>query len=376
MNTRTQQLIIPAVLCLFFATTALLAAGSKKNGGGSTTNPPPGTFTITGSMHVTRYGHKTVLLGNGQVLAVTGVHVTTNLDKSAELYNPPTGTWTLTGTPAMYHEGGSVTLLANGQVLLAGGDDPFNFYPPALTATAELYNPATGQWTMTGSMPSVRRDQTAVLLPNGEVLVAGGEDSSSASIATAILYNPTTGTWQSTESMHQSRTFAPAVLLTNGTVLVAGGIEFPSSGPGFSLTNAEIYNPSSAEWTAIADMPKPGGTAVLLQNADVLVARVAFFSPETGTWTPTGAAFPGNNTIGAGPSTATLLTTGDVLLTGFASIYNDTPSLNTSVLYNFFSNAYTAGAGMNYDRFADAAILLPNGQVLVSGGYNDKSVTA
>src|SRR5215470_3954943 len=129
MNIRTQQLIIPAVLCLFLVTTAALAGDSKKDGG-STTNPPPGTFTITGSMHVTRYGHKTVLLGNGQVLAVTGVHVTTNLDKSAELYNPATGTWTLTGTPAMYHEGGSVTLLANGQVLLAGGDDPFGFSTP------------------------------------------------------------------------------------------------------------------------------------------------------------------------------------------------------------------------------------------------------
>jgi hypothetical protein len=105
-------------------------------------------------MNVTRYGHKTILLANGQVLAVTGAPVNTTLDRSAELYNPATGTWTLTGTPAMFHEGGSATLLANGQVLLAGGDDPFNFSPPAFTAAAELYNPATGQWSPTDSMPS------------------------------------------------------------------------------------------------------------------------------------------------------------------------------------------------------------------------------
>src|SRR5215469_6116790 len=189
MNARTQKPTSPPRLSLFFATTAPLLAHPRPS---PTTTPPPplGTFSSTGSMNVTRYGHKTILVGNGQVLAVTGVFPNSTLNKSAELYNPATGIWTLTGTPAMYHEGGSVTLLANGQVLLAGGYDPFNFYPPALTATAELYDPATGKWTMTGSMPSVRAHQTAVLLTDGEVLVAGGEDSSSGSIATAILYNP------------------------------------------------------------------------------------------------------------------------------------------------------------------------------------------
>ena len=279
MNTKIQQLIIPAVLCLFLAAPAPLRADSKKGGGGSHAN----TFSATGSMNVPRYGHKMILLGNGQVLAVTGVPFYTNLDNTAELYNPATETWSLTGTTATYHEYGSATLLANGLVLLAGGDDPFDFSPPAVTATAELYNPATGQWIPTGSMPSARRYQSAVLLPNGEVLVVGGEDSSFGSTTTAFLYNPATGTWQTTASMHQSRALAPIVLLTNGTVLVAGGVDIGSGGtPSSSLTNAEIYNPSTAEWTVVADMPTFGGRAVLLQNGDALVARDAFFNPGTG----------------------------------------------------------------------------------------------
>jgi hypothetical protein len=106
-----------------------------------------------------------------------------------------------------------------------------------------------------------------------------------------------------------------------------------------------------------------------LANGDVLVARDAFFNPETSTWTPTGASFPGNNTIGAGPWTATLLTTGDVLLTGFESIYNATPPENMTVLYNFSSNTYPLGASMTSSRYENAATLLPNGQVLVSGGF-------
>ncbi len=69
MNTGIQQLIFPLVLSLLLATTAPLAAGSKKSGGGgSNTN----TFSATGTMNVARYSHQTILLGNGQVLAVTG----------------------------------------------------------------------------------------------------------------------------------------------------------------------------------------------------------------------------------------------------------------------------------------------------------------
>ena len=70
-----------------------------------------------------------------------------------------------------------------------------------------------------------------------------------------------------------------------------------------------------------------------------------------------------------GPTTATLLNTGEVLLTGFRSTYNDTPTTNEAALYNFATNSYSAGFLMNSTRFADAATLLPNGQVLVSGGY-------
>ena len=106
--------------------------GGRKTGGSN-------TFSLTDSMNVTRYGHKTILLSNGQVLAVTG---DTTGAHTAELYDPVTGKWTLTDTPAMFHEGGSATCLANGEVLLAGGDNPFSSSTPVFIATAELYNPA------------------------------------------------------------------------------------------------------------------------------------------------------------------------------------------------------------------------------------------
>ena len=91
----------------------------------------------------------------------------------------------------------TATLLPNGQVLVAGGST----YAASCFATAELYNPSTGTWTPTGSMTQPRCYHGATLLQNGEVLVAGGVDSlynSPDTSASAELYSPSTGTWQAT----------------------------------------------------------------------------------------------------------------------------------------------------------------------------------
>jgi hypothetical protein len=320
-------------------------------------------------MNVPRYGHKSILLPDGQVLAVTGERTGTN-GNTAELYDPASGKWSLTGTPNMFHENGSATLLANGEVLLAGGDDLGSSAPTA-AAGAELYDPSTRNWRVTGSLGSARQYHAAVMLTDGQVLVAGGEDSSFNSLSDAELYNPATGTWRPTGRMHQARTSPIAQLLGDGTVLIAAGF---SNGFATRLTSAEIYNPSTGEWTMTADMPTNPPHIGLLQsallaNGDVLVPRIAFFNPQTGAWTPIEASFPRNITTGAGPWTATLLTTGDVFLTGLRSTYNATPPENMTVLYDFSSNTYPLGASMTSSRYADAATLLPNGQVLVSGGF-------
>ena len=84
MNTGTQQLIIRAVLSLLVVTTAPVVAGDKKGGGGGG-GPTTNAFSATGSMNVARRQHQTILLGNGQVLAVTGDATGAN---TAELYTP------------------------------------------------------------------------------------------------------------------------------------------------------------------------------------------------------------------------------------------------------------------------------------------------
>jgi hypothetical protein len=175
------------------------------------------------------------LLPNGQVLVTGGIGNGVNSLASAELYDPATGVWTATGSMATARYNHTATLLPSGQMLVAGGisEDGVNSL-----ASAELYDPATGVWTATGSMATARTVHTATLLPNGQVLVAGGsEDFISGYLASAELFDPATGMWTDTGSMAAARGHHTATLLPNGQVLVAGGRDDDAI-----LASAELYD--------------------------------------------------------------------------------------------------------------------------------------
>ena len=195
-----------------------------------------------------RSNHTATLLNNGQILITGGLSnafETSTALPSAELYNPATGTFTATGSMSTARWGHAATLLNSGKVLITGGSQS-----GAAFSSAELYDPITGTFTPTGNMTTVRALHTATLLNTGQVLVAGGNSQNgNPTLSSAELYDPSTGTFLATANMTVARQSHTATLLTNGQVLIAGG----SSAAGTFLSSAELFGPINGNFTVFSD---------------------------------------------------------------------------------------------------------------------------
>jgi N-acetylneuraminic acid mutarotase len=301
-------------------------------------------------------------LQNGKVLVVGGSGNGSDGSFTAELYDPATGRWTLTGSLNDARDWHTATLLSDGKVLVTGGRSAD--YTVDL-ASVELYDPATGSWTRTNSLTGRRFWHTATLLPNGKVLVAGGYKTGnpSATYSDAQLYDPASGTWSATGSMSGPRYLHTATLLTNGQVLVAGGDMV-------SGTSAELYVPSTGMWTNTGSITVGRGmhTATLLTNGLVLVTggqyaspTVELYDPASGTWSTNGPM-----SVPRWWHTATLLANGHVLVVG-GSTYTAN-SLASTEVFDPNTGYWTAASSLNIPRSDHTASFLANGRALVAGG--------
>jgi len=279
-------------------------------------------------------------------------------------------TWTLTGSMTTARTGHTATLLLNGQVLVAGGGNT------TILPSAELYNPATGQWVVSGSMTTARSNHTATLLPNGEVLVAGGVSNGSSCTASAELYNLSTGQWTTTGSMTKPRANHTATLLNDGSVLVTGA--FCSGGSIYPDNTAELYDPSTGTWTATGNMnvARVNTAATLLPNGQVLISGGNTTSSggrsaelyDHGHWRLTGSMNVYRPNL-----TATLLTNGDVLVFGGTQLAS-----SASEFYNPATGTWTR-TGQYFvapSRIGHTLTLLGTGKALVAGGRDKYGFTS
>jgi hypothetical protein len=220
--------------------------------------------------------------------------------------------------------GHCAALLQNGRVLIVGGDDGHG----SLLTSAEVFDPTTQSFVATGNLNHARRDATATLLANGKLLITGGQDSAGTLLSTAELYDPFTGTFTLTGSMQYARAQHTATLLTNGRVLLVGN--------SYDTTSAEIFDPAAGVFRATGSLGQARAhhTATLLPNGNVLVLGGAQRMP------------PGGG--GAAPAPV---------------------SLDSAEIYDTAKGTFHLAGKLSMARDSHSATLLPNGSVLVAGGY-------
>jgi N-acetylneuraminic acid mutarotase len=329
------------------------------------------------------------LLPGGKVLAAGGAlrSICCQTVPWVDLYDPATGSWTATADMAAAREQHTATLLPNGKVLVVGGASSTTAASDQRLASAELYDPASGTWAATGSLATARFLHTATLLPNGKVLVAGGVigvNNNSGAIASVELYDPATGTWTATGSMATARAYHTATLLGNGKVLVAGGTDKPYVGaPNTTyFANAELYDPATGIWTStgLLNDARGGHTATLLDNGKLLVAggyngvylaSAELYDPATGSWTATGLL-----SLAREGHTATLLNNGKVFVAGGFDGNGGYPGvfLTNAQLYDPATGSWADTYGtLNQGRAGHTATRLLDGKVLIANGRKDNS---
>jgi N-acetylneuraminic acid mutarotase len=345
-------------------------SGSSASGSAEIYDPLSFNWSPAGSMANARYGGELVSLRDGRVLVAGGTTAT-----STEIYDPSTNAWSLGSPLTDYRKNLTVTLLANGQVLVAGGSQAGRVLP----TLTELFDPgqadAPGGWNDAASLLTARLGQTATLLTDGSVLVAGGTDANGTVLASAERYYPATNTWTALPPMPSPLEYHTATLLKDGNVLFAGG-----DGGGFDFnTYPFIYNPVTNLWLACGSMLelRAGHTATLLSDGKVLIAggfvdnggvtsSAELFDPATDLFSSAGMM-----SAARAFHTATLLGDGRVLVTG-----GEGSGASSAELYDPVTNTWSSAAPMAFARWQHTATLLGDGRVLVTGGQFDPQSTA
>lgn len=318
-----------------------------------------------------------VPLGNGKVLSIGGLVSSSSGTVSALcfLYDPTTHTWSATGSLSHARRLHSAVVLSNGKVLVASGEDssanPID--------VCELYDPVAGTWSNTGSTTNHHQRARIAVMGTGDVLIVSGLSS-----ATCEIYSVSSGTWSSAAALSTNNYFYDLITLPNGNVLMVGG----SDGGGNAITSCQIYNVSGNSWSSTGSLTNPIQAAkaeprILIQYNSNTILRAG---GQDNTNFPTGSAFTEKYSISAGTwSNAGNLSTGrlgcflcirrdgTVMISGGATSQVPGTSgqtvISTSEVWNG-SSSWSSGPSLSSSRYELGGATIPNGNQIIVGGVS------
>ena len=265
----------------------------------------------------------------------------------------------------------TAVLLPDGRVLILGGTGPY--VSGGLIRSAEVFEPETASFRVVGDMTVERHPFTATLLRDGRVLIAGGDAA-----GTAEIFDPDSGEFRSIASMTAPRTFHTATLLYDGTVLIAGGFNgllYPESGAQ-PLDTTEIFDPAAGTFSPGPPLlwKRAWHAATLMSDGRVLLTGGIREVPVGGEAVINrGAEFVDTVARTASPAPlmqferyahqGLLLHDGLVALVGGIAYLPEAIGISRPELYNAFT-----GANDRFEAPSGApAVLLPNGRILFAG---------
>ena len=385
-----------------FADGSLLVVGNDQ--GTELWDPETGTWTTVAWIGKPRTNFALVRLHDGRAMVIGGMNAIDQSYLSTLVFDPaaPDAGWVMVDDLLnTARTDPAAVVLADGRVLVAGGyfrtapeyargdssgtvlaayRGPVADVAPenvgAAMATAELWDPATGEWTQTGPMTYARYGAAATLLADGRVLVVGSRCTGEVTVdwaacSTAELYDPATGRFSLTGGMPD---------------LDLSGVDLP---PGFSPTRD--YSPFSMG----SLMPLPDGGAVLIGKSGWAkmaghTIRSLRYDAADGTWRQIGKLYLSHwnpmaeppeewETLDVlprlGPMVAAL-PDGRILVAGGDGMGWSPNTSPTAELYEPTTDTWSALPPMPQARAAGAAVTLPDGSVMLVGGHQGQSAGA
>jgi hypothetical protein len=239
-------------------------------------------------------------------------------------------TWAVAGKVGQGVWGSGIAQLPDGRVLVFDCLRGASYYA--------LIDPATGTATAGGPLQKYQSSAGMAVLPDGSVLAIGGFDLNNYPLATVQRFNPYSTFWDVMAPMTSPRAFPTITVMTDGRVLVAGGwTTHPATGWTASAS-AEIYDPTANSWSSAGTMSAARSLASAVRLAD---GRVLVTGGAT-SW------------LGSGVTSTTL------------------PIVSSADIYDPGSGVWQSAGPMGQARATHTSAVLPNGLVMVMGGWGNK----